>query len=154
MRGYTFECSKQEIRDKLFHDLYEVIKESNEFAVKDIMLKKWDQLGLFYCGITISDCVTGSFSIITMNAFGKSMKSTFVAVNASIKSTEVLIPDDVKVSEEWREDSVNTYKNYYNNFPFIKAMLNEGATPEQVNETFGTNLTSKECEKILAKDKP
>ena len=154
MRGYTFECSKQEIRDKLFRDLYEVIKESHDFAVRDIMLKKWDQLGLFYCGISISDAVAGSFSIVAMNAFNKSMKSAFIAVKADVKSDEVLIPDDVKISVEWREDSVNTYKNYYNNFPFIKAMINEGATPEQINETFGTNLTSEECKKIQAKEKP
>jgi hypothetical protein len=33
-------------------------------------------------------------------------------------------------------------------------MLQEGATPEKIEEVYGVKFTPEECEKIKAKDKP
>lgn len=154
MRGYTFECNKEAVRNKLYEDLRLLVCRSDDFKLRDIVINKWDNLGLFYCGIVISDTVTGSYSITTMNAFNKSMKSVFIAVKTDLKDSEVLIPDSVNVSITWKPDSVNRYKIYYQNFAFIKAMLNEGATPEKIEEIYNIKLTPEECEKIKARNKP
>ena len=154
MRGYTFECNKESERNKLYEDLYLMVRKSDDFKYRDIIINKWDKLGLFYCGIVIADTVAGSFSITTMNAFNKSMKSVFIGVKTDFEDTEVVIPDSVNVSVTWKEDSPNRYKIYYKNFPFIKAMLLEGATPEKIEEVYGVKFTPEECEKIKAKDKP
>lgn len=154
MRGYTFECNKETERNKLYEDLYLLVRKSDDFKLKDIVISKWEKLGLFYCGIVIADSVAGSYSVTTMNAFNKSMKSVFIAVNTGLNDNEVLIPDSVNVSITWKPDSPNRYKIYYNNFPFIKAMLNEGATPDKIEEIYGVRFTPEECEKIKTKDKP
>ena len=154
MRGYTFECQDAKTRDKLYGELYTVVKDSNDFKLKDIVLSSWDRLGLFYCGIVIADSVAGSFTFTSMNILGKSMKSVFIMVKADLPDNEILIPDSVNVSSTWKVDSPNRYKVYYQNFAFIKAMLNEGATPEKIKEVYGIELTPEECEKIKAKEKP
>jgi len=154
MRGWTFECNKESERNKLYEDLYLLVRKSDDFKYRDIIINKWDKLGLFYCGIVIADNVMGSFSITTMNALGKSMKSVFIAVKTDFDDSEVFIPDSVNVSVTWKPDSVNRYKIYYQNFPFIKAMINEGATPEKIEEVYGVKFTPEECEKIKTKEKP
>lgn len=154
MRGWTFECNKESERNKLYEDLYLLVRKSDDFKLRDIVINKWDKLGLFYCGIVIADNVMGSFSITTMNALGKSMKSVFIAVKTDFDDSEVFIPDSVNVSVTWKPDSVNRYKIYYQNFPFIKAMINEGATPEKIEEVYGVKFTPEECEKIKTKEKP
>jgi hypothetical protein len=154
MRGYTFECQKEKDRDSIFNGLFNIVKDSNDFKLKDIVITKWEMPGLWYVGIIIADSVAGSFSIITMNAFNKSMKSVFTIVKADCQNTEVLIPDSVKISMLWKEDSVNRYKIYYENFSFIKSLLLEGATPEKLKEIYGIDFTAEECEKIKTKDKP
>ena len=154
MRGYTFECNKESERNKLFEDLYLLVRKSDDFKLKDIIIKKWDKLGLFYCGIVIADNVMGSYSVTTMNVLGKSMKSVFIAINDGLENSEVLIPDSVNVSITWKPDTQNDYKIYYQNFPFIKAMLQEGATPEKIEEIYGVKFTPEECEKIKNREKP
>ena len=154
MRGYTFECQDAKTRDELYEQLYGVVKDSEDFKLKDIVLSSWDRLGLYYCGIVIVDSVPGSYTFTSMNILGKSMKSVFIIVKAGIPDNEILIPDTVNISCTWKEDSVNRYKIYYQNFPFIKAMLNEGATPEKIEEVYGVKFTPEECEKIKVKEKP
>ena len=154
MRGYTFECQDAKTRDQIYGELHNIVKDSIDFKMKDIVLSSWDRLGLFYAGIVIADTVAGSFTFTSMNILGKSMKSVFIMVKADIPDKEILIPDSVNVSTTWKEDSVNRYKIYYQNFPFIKAMLNEGATPEKIEEVYGVKFTEEECEKIKTKEKP
>lgn len=152
MRAYTFELTTDKERNELFQEFYLLVQQCEAFKMRDIILMKWEKLGLFFFGLMISDEVPGSFNIVTMNAMGKSMKTAFITTKAELPNKDIVIPDNVKISIEWAPDSVNKYKIMKVNFNFIKAMLNEGATPEAIKGIYGIDLTEKDIETIKTKD--
>lgn len=149
MRAYTFEFNNEKERNIFAEQLFILIKDTQDFKDRDLMTLKWEKLGLFYAGLMVADCVPGSFTITSMNAFGKSLKTIFMAVKSEMPTQELLIPDDVKISIEWKEDSVNRYKVIKTNFNFLKKMLEEGVGNDVIMSTYGIELTDSERTRIL-----
>ena len=151
MRGYTFETQSKQVREEIFEALFKSIKDVEAFALRDIILNKWDRNGMYYAGLVIADEVASSIFLVFENKNGDMTPK--VRLDSDFGPDNISIPNEVNISITWKIDSPNRYKVIKQNFAKIKEMINGGSSAEEIGKVFDIELTEDECRKLAEREK-
>ena len=150
MRGYTFETQSLQVREELFETLFKSVKDVEAFALRDVILNKWDRNGMYYAGLVIADEVASSIFLAFDNKEGDTIPK--VRLDSDFGPDNISIPNEVNISITWRTDSLNRYKVIKQNFAQIKEMIHAGSSAEEIGKVFDIELTEDECRKLAERE--
>ena len=153
MRGYTFTTCNSLTRDMLFEAIFKAVKDLESFALRDVILNRWENKGLYCAGLTIADETDGTIFLVCANEKKAGEMTTKVRLDSDFGPDDIIIPNDVNISITWRPDGINRYKIVKQNHDKIIEMIKGGSSAEEIGKTFGIPLTEEECRKLAEKEK-
>ena len=148
MRGYTFEARSKQARDELFEMLFKGVKEVEAFALRDIILNRWEREGMYYAGLVIDDGVSSNVMLVFDNKNKDEDRKPIVRFICDFGFNDISISNDINISITWRPDGLNRYKIIKLNHDKIIDMIKSGCSAEEIGKTFEIPLTEEECRKL------
>lgn len=110
MRTYCIAFTNEEDKNKIFDQLFEVFKNSEDFKTGKIVYCRTVENGTHKIYLTISDRAAGSYSFIFANAFDKPLSVGFLTTKADCKDLAIKLPVDCSIASTYEPDKVKEKK--------------------------------------------
>ena len=107
MRMLYLEGNDQETKNKLFDELYILVKEGkffNYFATGKITFCKWEEDGKQHLAVTMNDCVPATFTVTTCEQGVLGGITHYHKVETEAFAGDLQVPKEWKVSVVWDEE--------------------------------------------------
>ncbi len=148
------------IRDDLANQAFEMIKSgkcAEAYELRDIVIciitKK--VTNEYMVTISVEDCVNVDICIATDGVGGYNTcqnQEEGSCIKSVMFEEDLVVPKNVKISLDWGEDAVNTYKIIRLNHDKIKDMVKQGFEAEEIAEKYGIEWTDEDSKWILEKE--